>query len=139
MNVKFKMPRFGKDMMKDNMLRELILSTLATSISIIFTFGTAAWLDHRQKVKNRRQTAMMVICDIHAFKSELQNYQNEYFIKWQNDLKELQSMSRDSIMQLSEEELQKYGAAIILPVTFTHDKTAESIFSSDIRICSVPT
>ena len=43
MNVKFKMPKFGRKTNGGSMMKELILTTLATSISIVLTFGTAMW------------------------------------------------------------------------------------------------
>ena len=43
------------------------MTFLGTTISIVLTFGTAAWLDHRQQIKNRRQTAMMVLSNIEDF------------------------------------------------------------------------
>ena len=43
------------------------MTTLGTTISIVLTFGTSAWLDHRQQIKNRRQTAMMVLSNIEDF------------------------------------------------------------------------
>lgn len=45
MNVKFKMPKFGEMSSGKSMLRELLMTTIGTTISIVLTFGTAAWLD----------------------------------------------------------------------------------------------
>ena len=67
MNVKFKMPKFGRDQTGRGWLKELLMTFLGTTISIVLTFGTSAWLDHRQQIKNRRQTAMMVLSNIEDF------------------------------------------------------------------------
>ena len=48
MNVKFKMPKFGRKLTGSGMVKELLLTTLATTISIVLTFGTAALLEHKQ-------------------------------------------------------------------------------------------
>ena len=64
MNIKFKMPKFGRKLTGSSMVKELLLTTLATTISIILTFGTAYVLDQRQADKARRQTSMMLIHDI---------------------------------------------------------------------------
>lgn len=131
MNVKFKMPKFGRALTGGSMAKELLLTTLATSISIVLTFGTAMWLEHRQKEKNRRQTAMMVISDIYAFQCDLQRYY-DYFLKWKADIEELKTLSPDSIMRLNDEDLQRYMSAVATPMALRRDKTAENIFTSDI-------
>lgn len=132
MNAKFKMPKFGRQLTGNSMLKELLLTTLATSISIILTFGTAAYIEHRQKVKNRRQTTMMVLSDIYVFEQQLEQYDTIYVSKWKDELLELQSLSHDSIMNLSDEELKRYWSALGTPVMLPRDKTAENIFTSDV-------
>ena len=64
MNVKFKMPKFGRDLTGKGWLKELLLTFIATTISIVLTFGTAAYLEDRQTVKARRMMAMTIINDI---------------------------------------------------------------------------
>lgn len=65
MNVKFRMPRLGK---KPNVQRgwvkELLMTFLATTISIVLTFGTAMLIEQHQRNKAKRQMAMMIIHDI---------------------------------------------------------------------------
>ena len=65
MNVKVRMPKFGKKMRtKKYWLKELLLTILATSISIVLTFGTANLIESHHKKKAQRKMAMMVIHDI---------------------------------------------------------------------------
>jgi len=66
MNVKFKMPKFGRKLTGGSMAKELLLTTLATTISIVLTFGTAHIVEQRQAGQAQRQTAMMLIHDIDA-------------------------------------------------------------------------
>lgn len=40
------------------------MTILATSISIVLTFGTAHLIEHRQKMKSQHRMAMMVVHDI---------------------------------------------------------------------------
>ena len=65
MNVKFRMPKLGK---KPNIQRgwvkELLMTFLATTISIVLTFGTAMLIENHQRNKAKRQMAMMIIHDI---------------------------------------------------------------------------
>lgn len=59
------MPKFGKKMRtKKYWLKELLLTILATSISIVLTFGTANLIESHHKKKAQRKMAMMVIHDI---------------------------------------------------------------------------
>ena len=46
------------------MLKEMAMTIIATTFSIILTFGSSSIIEKRQKEKNRRQTVMMVIHDI---------------------------------------------------------------------------
>lgn len=64
MNIKFKMPKLGRNLSKKGILKELLLTVIATTISIILTFGTAHIIEKRQNKATGRQTAMMVIHDI---------------------------------------------------------------------------
>lgn len=132
MNVKFKMPKFIGKLANGEVAKELLLTVLGTSISIILTFGTSSWIEKRQREKNRMQTAMMVINDIYLFKYELQMYYDKYFIPWKNTIEELRTMPRDSILRFTDEERERYWDALAAPMSMTRDKTAENIFSSDI-------
>ena len=64
MNVKFKMPKFSRYLMDKTWQKELGLTIIGTTLSIILTFGTAQYFEHKQKVANGRLMAMMVIHDM---------------------------------------------------------------------------
>ena len=65
MNVKVRRPKLGKKPnVKRNWVKELLLTILATSISIVLTFGTAYLIERHQKLAARHQMAMMIIHDI---------------------------------------------------------------------------
>lgn len=64
MKIKFRMPRWGRDIKLKGMAKEIFMTVIATTISIILTFGTAAWQDKCKKDELRRQMAMMVINDV---------------------------------------------------------------------------
>lgn len=132
MNVKFRMPNYWDDMKFQDTFKELALSIIGTTISIILTFGSAAFLEHRQQEKNRRMIAMMVIGNIYDFECLLHWTDSLNFAIWQKDMEELRSLSRDSILRLTDEQREKYWKAIAVPIAFSHDKTAEGIFSSNI-------
>ena len=65
MNVKFRMPKFQNMKSVKGFLREMTMTTIATTISIVLTFGTRMWLEYRKEVKESRQMAMMVTHDMY--------------------------------------------------------------------------
>jgi len=64
MKINFRAFRLGKMKGGQSMLKEMAMTIIATTISIILTFGSSSIIEKRQKEKNRRQTVMMVIHDI---------------------------------------------------------------------------
>lgn len=58
------MPKFKRGMTGKGMAREIVMTTIATTISIILTFGTAHLIEKWQQKKAGRETAMMVIHDM---------------------------------------------------------------------------
>lgn len=131
MNVKFRMPKFGQMSSGKGMLRELLMTTLGTTISIVLTFGTAAWLDQRQQVKNRRQTAMMVLSNIEDFAQNMR-YVDSTLVECDSTLTRIAALPRDSVLRLSEEETNAFYKAVFGSVLLQRDKTAENIFTNDI-------
>ena len=135
MNVKFKMPKFGRKLTGSGMVKELLLTTLATTISIVLTFGTAALLEHKQQEKNRRQITLMVISDIYDFARVMERADTALLIPWKESLLEMKAMPRDSIIMLDDEEvLLNYWNALGQGAMLPRDHTAQDLFSSDISI-----
>ena len=64
MNIKFRMPKLNHNLKKSSMMKELLMTFIATTLSIVLTFGTAHYLDQKAKKDLGRQTAMMVIHDM---------------------------------------------------------------------------
>ena len=117
------------------MLRELLLTTLATTISIILTFGTAAYLEHKQQQKNRRQITLMVISDIYDFARVMERADTTYLIPWKKDILEMKALPRDSIIMLNDVNvIQRYANALGQGAMLPRDHTAQNLFSSDISI-----
>ena len=84
MNVKFRMPKFQKMKSKGGIVKEMTMTVIATSISIVLTFGTAMWLENKQKQATGRQMAMMVISDIDE---NIEGF--NYYAKWEEKHLEL--------------------------------------------------
>lgn len=61
MNVKADIP---KNLKMGSTAKQFLLSLVATTISIVLTFGTAAWLDDKKKEEARREMVMMILYDL---------------------------------------------------------------------------
>ena len=64
MNVKVHTPKSLKMGSGMATLKQFLLSLVATTISIVLTFGTAAWLDDKKKGEDRREMVMMILYDL---------------------------------------------------------------------------
>ena len=131
MNVKFKMPKFGRKLTGGGMAKELLLTTLGTTISIILTFGTAHFIEQREKEQARRMLAMTIINDIdeslkvakNLLEAEEKGRNISYYLM--ENIDSLESISKDTLI-----------AFLTYVTTFEFDskrefkKTNESIFSS---------
>ena len=74
MNVKFRMPKLSKKPnIKRSWVKELLMTFLATTISIVLTFGTAMLIENHQRNKAKRQMAMMIIHDIDESIVQMEN------------------------------------------------------------------
>jgi hypothetical protein len=60
MNAKFNMPKFRRELTGKGWLKELLMTFLGTTISIVLTFGTTAYLEDWQTVRARRMKAMTI-------------------------------------------------------------------------------
>ena len=69
--IKFRMPKSARTWAKGSTMREMALAIIATTISIILTFGTAALLERCQRVEDRKLSAMMVMSNIEQFSRQL--------------------------------------------------------------------
>lgn len=118
-----------------NRLRSWIRESqfLATTLSIILTFGTTALVEHCQRIKDRRLSAMMVMGNIETFSRKVEEMANsmarrDSIATW------MLSLPQDSLDLIPPSEMVDLINEVIAGIDFlTHDKTAESIFSSNIE------
>ncbi|MBO7098262.1 MAG: hypothetical protein J6W21_00160 [Bacteroidaceae bacterium] len=64
MNVKIRMPKMYQHFVRNSMMKELFMTFIGATLSIVLTFGTAHYIDLREKKALGRQTAIMVIHDM---------------------------------------------------------------------------
>ena len=65
MDAKFKTPKFVTNTGSSSFVRELLITVLATTISIALTFGTAAIIDFYKKQSEKQEIVMMVMYDMY--------------------------------------------------------------------------
>ena len=64
MNVKFKMPKFGRTLTGGGTVKELLLTTLGTAIGVGLTFFVNDKVEDAHRRAAQRETAIMAVCDI---------------------------------------------------------------------------
>ena len=131
MNVKFKMPKFGRILTGGSMMKELLLTILGTTISIVLTFGTAHFVEQRQAEQARRLMAMTIINDIDESIKTVQKIMKEEEREHNITLYLMENIDRlDSI---SEDTLDVF-ADYITPTSYHESlgfkKNNENIFNS---------
>ena len=77
--------------------KQALSSTLGTIIGIVLTFGTSAWINHREKQETERTAALMVIHNLDSFME-----QGVKVLRKQTD-------KCKRLMNVTDEELQQFG------------------------------
>ncbi|MBQ7691044.1 MAG: hypothetical protein IJT30_07645 [Muribaculaceae bacterium] len=112
-------------------MKELLLTTLATTISIVLTFGTAHFVEQRQAEKSRRLMAQTIISDIDQSLNVIKNYIQEeengrnitlYLIE---NINRLDNVSDDTLNLFF-----KYVTPSTFDIDMEFKKNNESIFNS---------
>ena len=112
-------------------VKDLLVAFAATTLSIILTFGTTMVVNHIQQKKERKLTALMVMSSIEKFARDLEYIEKDTghrdsIATW------LLSIPVEVLANIDGEPLEEaFREAVNLPI-ITHDKTAETIFSSQL-------
>lgn len=122
------MPKLQKMTSKGGVVREMTMTIIATTISIVLTFGTAMWLERKQKLENGRQMAMMVISDIDEnikFFNELAKQEKEHL-----EMASYVENHLDQINQIAYDTLSEVFRYLLEENIYTIDDSKERIFNS---------
>lgn len=130
MRISTKMPNFsGRKIRNSSMMKELLMTVIATTLSIVLTFGTAQYFEHRQKLHDGRQLAIMTIHDIDNSVLMMQNYilqENDCYGLAQYYMEHLDSLSTAPGQYLDVVKSYLWATG----ENFTLDVTSEQIFLS---------
>lgn len=115
-----------------NLWKDLLVAIIATTISIILTFGTASLVDRFKQKQERRLTALMVMSSIESFARELEetarSWDRLYSIAvW------LLRIPVEDVEEMGEDLFEAPVREVFQTPVISHDKTAETIFSSNIN------
>jgi len=124
MNIKLHTPKSLKTGSGMATVKQLLLSVVATSISIALTFGTAAIVDSNKKEKEKREIVMMVMYDMYNSLQSLERADS--MIHASIDIQ--RQIARDT----SRFETLRFQLAHNVP-TADYTETTEHIFSSSIE------
>lgn len=72
-NIRLRMPKW-QQLKAGTWAKELLMTFIGTTLSIILTFGTAQYFDQKQQRADGRQTAMMVIHDMEMSANRFERY-----------------------------------------------------------------
>ena len=127
--VKFRMPKSARTWAHGSTTRELVLTIIATTISIILTFGTAALLERCQRVEDRKLSAMMVMSNIEQFSRQLDRLAQDMAYRdsvatW------LLSLPVDKLDNIPPEEMTNPINTVVALDLLSHDRSTEGIFSN---------
>lgn len=111
--------------------KQLGMLVLGTTVSLVLTFGTAWIIDHHQRAKDRRLTALMVMSNIEAFAQQMDSL---YAQMDEADSASTWLLSRpeEKLALLPPDQLLEIINTAFVQDLISYDKSAENIFSNTI-------
>ena len=123
---KFRMPRWLRTWIKESQF-------LATTLSIILTFGTADLVDRCQRAKDRKMSAMMVLSSIDNYSTNVDKMAID-MARCDSIGTWLRSLPQDELDKIPPQEVRGILNEMLSLINFmSHDKTAENIFSNSFE------
>lgn len=111
--------------------KDFVVAILATTVSIVLTFGTSKLVEHNNQKKERKLTALMVMSSIESFARSLEEASAQWdridtIAVW------LLRMPIDEVAELGDDFFENAVLEVFQVPILRHDQTAETIFSSNI-------
>lgn len=112
--------------------KQIVMIVIGATISLILTISAATLMEKRQRVKDRKLSAMMVLSNIEMFVRTLDEYTKELgsidsVATW------LVSKPDEELELLPNEVLEAKAVQVVTFYFLTYDKSAENIFSNNIE------
>ena len=123
---KFRIPRRLREWIRESQF-------LATTLSIILTFGTTGLVEYCQRVKDRKMSAIMVLSTIENFSTTVDMMAQD-IARCDSIGTWLLSLPQDSLDKIQPEEVHGTLNEMLSLVDYmSHDKTAENIFGNSFE------
>ena len=114
-----------------NWWKDFVVAILATTVSIVLTFGTSKLVERNNQKKERRLTALMVMSSIESFARSIDE-SAEVWDRLDSVAVWLLRMPIEEVERLGEEPFKDAVYEVFQAPIIRHDQTAETIFSSNI-------
>lgn len=108
------------------------MMVLSTTISLSLTLAVAAYMEKKQRAKDRRLSAMMVMSNIESFARTLEE-RSERMAPTDSIAAWLLNMPVEELELMPENELDDLISRAIQVATLNHDHSAENVFSNNIE------
>ena len=114
-----------------NWWKDFVVAILATTVSIVLTFGTSKLVERNNQKKERKLTALMVMSSIESFARTLDESAKDWdrmdsIAVW------LLRLPIDEVARLGDDPFEAAVQEVFQAPIIRHDNTAETIFSSNI-------
>lgn len=128
MNVKLHTPKSLKAGSGIATLKQFLLSLVATTISIVLTFGTAGWLDSRKKEAAKHEMVMTILYDISSSIEKMEAVDSL-----------LRKGFEQQVKVIENPELMKQNPFMFVSMVpeMQYSESVENIFSSNIETIDI--
>ena len=117
---------------KGGFWKQVGMMVLGTTISLLLTITAAQLLSMRQRAKDRRMSAMMVMSNIESFARTLE-IRSERMAPTDSLAAWLLNTPYEDLELMPEKELSNLISRATHVATLNHDKSAENVFSNNIE------
>ena len=114
-----------------NWWKDFVVAILATTVSIVLTFGTGRLVERNNQKKERRLTALMVMSSIESFARNLDEAAKGWD-RMDSVAVWLLRLPIDEVARLGDDPFEEAVQEVFEARIIRHDNTAETIFSSNI-------
>ena len=114
-----------------NWWKDFVVAILATTVSIVLTFGTSKLIERNNQKKERKLTALMVMSSIESFARSIDET-TEIWDRLDSVAVWLLRLPIEEVERLGEEPFEDAVNEVFQAPIIRHDQTAETIFSSNI-------
>ena len=114
-----------------NCWKDFVVAILATTVSIVLTFGTGRLVERNNQKKERRLTALMVMSSIESFAQNLDEAAKGWD-RMDSVAVWLLRLPIDEVARLGDDPFEEAVQEVFEARIIRHDNTSETIFSSNI-------